>query len=194
MGGLGRATLGLYQGWRRLRDGVFTRAVGGAFAAFGRKNCLSLPITLHRPDHIHLGSRVYFGPGCWLQALVDEGDGDTRVEIGDGCSFAGFDVVSAVKRVVIEPGVLFARNVYVSDHVHEFTDPSRPIQEQGVAKVLPVVIEEGAWLGQNVVVCPGVRIGKGAVIGAGSVVNKDVPPRTLAVGSPARVVKELARA
>ncbi len=194
MGGLGRAAFGVYQAWRRLRDGVFSRTVGGAFAEFGPKSHIALPVTLHRPDRMRIGRGVFFGPGCWLQALVEDGDPDARVEIGDRCSFAGYDVVSAAKQIVIEPGVLFARNVYVSDHVHEFADPSRPIQEQGVAKVLEVVIEEGAWLGQNVVVCPGVRIGKGAVIGAGSVVNKDVPPRTLAVGSPARVVKELAGA
>lgn len=193
MGGLGRASLAIYHGWRRLRDGVFSRAAGGAFAEFGRNSHLSLPLTVHRPDHIHVGAGVYFGPGCWLQALA-EGDGDARVLIGDRCSFAGYDVLSAARRIVIEPGVLFARNVYVSDHVHESADPSRSIQEQGVAKVMEVVIEEGAWLGQNVVVCPGVRIGRGAVIGACSVVNTDVPARTLAVGSPARVVKQLAGA
>jgi acetyltransferase-like isoleucine patch superfamily enzyme len=194
MGGLGRAALSLYQGWRRVRDGVFSRAVGGAFERFGPRSHIALPVTLHRADRIAVGARVYFGPGCWLQALADEGDRDARVVIGDGCSFAGYDVVSAVKSVVIEPGVLLARNVYISDHVHEFGDAGRPIQEQGVAKVMPVVIEQGAWLGQNVVVCPGVRIGRGAVIGAGSVVNQNVPPRTLAVGAPARVVKDLAGA
>jgi acetyltransferase-like isoleucine patch superfamily enzyme len=191
MGGLGRMAFRVYQGWRRVRDGVFSRTAGSAFAAFGRKSHLSLPITVHRPERMHIGNGVYFGPGCWLQALVEQGDHDASVAIGDGCSFAGYDVVSAVKSIVIEPGVLFARNVYVSDHVHAFADASLPIQQQGVAKVLPVVIEQGAWLGQNVVVCPGVRIGRGAVVGAGSVVNADVPARTLAVGSPARVVKEL---
>ncbi len=192
MGGLGRATLGLYGSWQRLRNGVFSRAVRGAFAQCGPRCNFALPITIRRADHIHLGSGVFFGPGCWLQALPEAGDAAARLDIGDRCSFAGYDVLSAAKRIVIEPGVLFARNVYVSDHVHEFADPSRPIQEQGVAKVLEVVIEEGAWLGQNVVVCPGVRIGKGAVIGAGSVVNQNVPARTVAVGSPARVVKQLA--
>jgi acetyltransferase-like isoleucine patch superfamily enzyme len=190
MGGLGRAVFGLYHGWRRVRDGVFSRAAGSAFAAFGKRSHLALPITVHHPERVRVGHGVYFGPGCWLQALPEHGH-EASIAIGDGCSFAGYDCISAVKSVVIEPGVLFARNVYVSDHAHAFADASRAIQDQGVAKVMPVVIEQGAWLGQNVVVCPGVRIGRGAVIGAGSVVNSDVPPRTLAVGSPARVVKEL---
>ena len=205
MGGIGSTWLGIHRNWRRLRDGVFSRLARGGFASFGRKSHLSLPVTLHRADLIAVGAGVYFGPGCWLQALPQHGDGESaserdlrldrapRIEVGDRCSFAGYDVLSAARRIVVEPGVLFARNVYVSDHVHAFADPSRPIQDQGLAKVAEVVIEEGAWLGQNVVVCPGVRIGKGAVVGAGSVVNQDVPARTLAVGAPARVVKELAR-
>lgn len=194
MGGLGRTALGLYHGWRRIRDGVFSRAAAGAFAEFGGKSHIALPITVHGADRIRVGKGVYLGPGCWLQALHEAGAEPGRVRIGDRCSFAGYDVVSAAHSIVIEPGVLFARNVYISDHVHAFTDPSLPIQDQGLAKVGEVVIEAGAWLGQNVVVCPGVRIGKGAVIGAGSVVNQNVPARTVAVGAPARIVKQLAGA
>ena len=61
--------------------------------------------------------------------------------------------------------------------------------DQGLTKVAPVRIGRGAWLGQNVVVCPGVTIGEGAVIGANSVVNREIPPHSLAVGAPARVLR-----
>jgi len=193
MGSLGRAILSVYSNWRRVRDGAFSRLARGGFAQFGERSHLSLPIELRRPDRIHIGSGVYFGPGCWLQAVAAEDQEDAHLEIGDRCSFAGFDVVSAAKRIVIEPGVLFARNVYVSDHAHAFDDLSRPIQDQGVDKVEEVIIETGAWLGQNVVVCPGVRIGCGSVIGAGSVVNRDVPAHSIAVGAPAKVIKQAAR-
>jgi acetyltransferase-like isoleucine patch superfamily enzyme len=84
---------------------------------------------------------------------------------------------------------LLARNVYVSDHVHAFRDLERAVLEQGVDRVEPVEIGDGAWLGQNVVVCPGVSIGRGAVIGANSVVREDVPDYAVAVGAPARVVR-----
>lgn len=192
MGTVGRATLSIYQTWQRVRDGVFSRLARGGFAEFGKRSHLSLPVKLTRPDHIHVGRAVYFGPGCWLQALTEDGDQDARLEIGDDCSFAGFDVLSAAKRIVIEPGVLFARNVYISDHSHAFDDPSSPIKDQGVDRLAEVVIETGAWLGQNVVVCPGVRIGRGSVIGAGSFVNQDIPAHSVAVGAPAKVVKQLA--
>jgi acetyltransferase-like isoleucine patch superfamily enzyme len=53
-----------------------------------------------------------------------------------------------------------------------------------------VVIEDDVWLGYNVIVLPGVTIGKGSVIGAGSVVSKDIPPYSIAIGNPARVIKK----
>jgi maltose O-acetyltransferase len=61
----------------------------------------------------------------------------------------------------------------------------------GSESAAPITIADGAWLGGGVIVCPGVSIGAQAVVGAGSVVTRDVPPRVLAVGNPCRVVREL---
>jgi maltose O-acetyltransferase len=55
----------------------------------------------------------------------------------------------------------------------------------------PVIIEDYVWIGSKVVILPGVRIGRGAVIGAGSIVTKDIPPRCVAAGNPARVLRHL---
>ncbi|GMA34499.1 hypothetical protein GCM10025876_07030 [Demequina litorisediminis] len=56
----------------------------------------------------------------------------------------------------------------------------------------PIVIEDNVWLGGGVIVCPGVTIGKDSVVGAGSVVTKDIPPGVVAVGNPARVIRPVA--
>ena len=85
-----------------------------------------------------------------------------------------------------------ARGVYIADHSHAFADTARPVLEQGITGVAPVEIGDGAWLGENVVVGPGVRVGRGAVVGANSVVLADVPDFAVAVGAPARVVRQLA--
>ena len=82
-----------------------------------------------------------------------------------------------------------ARNAYIADHQHAFTDTTRAVLDQGIEKTAPVEIGDGAWLGENVVVGPGVRIGRGAVIGANAVVLADVPDHSVAVGAPARVVR-----
>ena len=104
---------------------------------------------------------------------------------------SGMCVISAVRQVFLEESVLLARNVYISDHIHKYSEIDVPILAQGLDKIKPVLIKRGAWLGQNVVVCPGVTIGVGAVVGANSVVNQDIPDYAVAVGSPAKVVKRI---
>ena len=81
------------------------------------------------------------------------------MSIGKGSSIAGGCVISAVRSVQLEDNVLLARNVYISDHMHKYTDTEIPVIAQGIDNIKPVLVKRGAWLGQNVVVCPGVTIG-----------------------------------
>lgn len=179
----------LYGYWVRLRDKLFSVAVSGAFESFGKRSVISVPVRLSGVHRISIGSGVGLGPGCWLQTLDPPGGGRPRLAIGDGVVSSGGTVLSAAREVVVERGVLFARNVYVGDHIHEYRDAGVAVQLQPLAKLAPIRIGEGAWLGQNVVVCPGVTIGRGSVIGANSVVTVSVPEFSLAVGAPARVVR-----
>ena len=174
---------------RRARRRCFATLAAGGFAEFGRGTAIETPVRLLGERRISIGSDVFVGPDCWLQTVVEGGDG-VALWIGDGSNIAGNCVISAVSHVRLGKKVLLARNVYISDHIHAYNDPSAPVLDQGVANVEPVNIEDGAWLGQNVVVCPGVRIGRGSVIGANAVVLDDVPDHSLAVGAPARVVRE----
>jgi lipopolysaccharide O-acetyltransferase len=179
----GACFLGLYRLAVRVRAKAFSLAVSGAFSSFGRRTVIQLPVRLHGERRIALGSDVFIGAGSWLQAL-----GDGWLEVGDGTSIAGGCVLSAAASVRLGRMVLMARNVYVSDHVHAYSDPTRAVLEQGLTRLEPVEIGDGAWLGENVVVCPGVTIGRGAVIGANAVVREDVPDHAVAVGVPAHVV------
>jgi acetyltransferase-like isoleucine patch superfamily enzyme len=149
------------------------------------------PIRLSGEHRIALGDHVFVGSGSWLQVIPETGNESVAISIGSGTSIAGACVISAVRSVIIEESVLLARNVYISDHIHKYTQYSTPILAQGLDKMLPVFIKRGAWLGQNVVVCPGVTIGKGTVIGANSVVTEDIPDYCVAAGAPARVVKAI---
>lgn len=183
--------LSLYKLWQRVYAKVFSLLTSGAFNEFGNGNILMLPVRLAGERRIAIGDNVYIGAGSWLQALPDGENKSPSLRIGSRTSMAGYCVLSAVRSVVLEDDVLLARNVYISDHIHKYTDPEIPIKDQGVDKVEPVLICRGAWLGQNVVICPGVRIGRNAVVGANSVVNSDVPDYSIAVGAPARVVKTI---
>ena len=187
----GRVSLRLYRFWVRARDKAFSGLAGGAFAAFGGRSVIQLPVRLGGEERIAIGSDVFVGSGSWLQALDGHGD-DVALEIGDGTSIVGGCVLSAAVSVRLGRKVLIARNGYISDHVHRYDDTSRAVLDQGIRGIEPVEICDGAWLGENVVVCPGVRIGRGAVVGANAVVLQDVPDFCVAVGSPARIVRSFA--
>jgi acetyltransferase-like isoleucine patch superfamily enzyme len=179
-----------YRSSIRLRRRIFSLLIGGCFAHFGRKTVVMYPLRLEGESRIAIGDHVFIGANSWLQTLPDGDNKSVAISIGNGTGSSGACVISAVRSVTLEESVLLARNVYISDHMHEHSDPNIPIKEQGVSKVAPVLIKRGAWLGQNVVVCPGVTIGQGAVIGANSVVLHDVPDFSVAVGTPAHVVKK----
>jgi acetyltransferase-like isoleucine patch superfamily enzyme len=189
---IGRATVVAHVEGRALRSKLFTIFARGAFAHVGARTVLELPIRLTGESGIAIGDDVYIGSGSWLQVLGGA-PGEPRLEIGDGTSIAGTCTISAAESVRLGERVLLARNVYIADHSHAFEDVHLPILDQGINRVAPVTIEDGAWLCENVVVCPGVRIGRGAVVGANSVVLQDVPDHAVAVGAPARVVREFGR-
>jgi lipopolysaccharide O-acetyltransferase len=183
---VGILSVAAYRGARRAYAKGFSLAVGGAFASFGRESVIEPPLRVGREDRIAIGSGVFIGSDCWLQA---HDEGDVAIEIGDGASIVGHCVISAVRSVRLGPRCLLARGVYISDHQHAFEDTTTAVRDQPKTKIAPVEIGAGAWLGENVVVGPGVRIGRGAVIGGNSVVLSDVPDYAVAVGSPARVVR-----
>ncbi|HEY1318217.1 MAG TPA: hypothetical protein VGF10_13420 [Gaiella sp.] len=190
---IGRWSLAFHTLVVRARGKLFSLRIAGGFAAFGSHTVLQLPIRLSGEARMAIGSDVFVGAGSWLQTL-DEGNSPVAIEIGDGTSFAGLCILSAAQSIRIGRRVSFARNVYVADHAHAYDHSSAPIMDQGITDVAPVEIGDGAWIGENVVILPGSRIGHGAAIGANSVVNGDIPPFSLALGSPARVIRRFAAA
>jgi acetyltransferase-like isoleucine patch superfamily enzyme len=186
----GRLTLSAVRELRRLYAHAYSHCSAGAFAGFGRHSVLEPPVRVAGAEHIRIGSGVWVGAGCWLHSVRPDADG-VVLELGDGTNLAGNCTLAAAASIRLGAHVLLARGVYIADHSHAFGDREQPIILQGIDRVAPIVVEDGCWLGQNVVVCPGVRIGRNAVIGANSVVTRDVPERCVAVGAPARVIRHL---
>lgn len=171
----------------------FSILIKGAFAQYGKNSVINLPLRISGESRIEIGDNVFIGANSWLQSLPDGGNKTIAIRIGNGVSIVGGITISAFRKIAIENNVLIAKNVYISDHMHKYDNLYQPIKSQGVTNISPVVIRSGAWIGQNAVVCPGVTIGIGAVIGANSVVTEDVPDFSLAAGAPARVVKKFSR-
>lgn len=175
---------------QRARDAAFSWLASTGFESFGARSRILLPFRVGNADRIAIGSDVLIGPGSWLIVPRLDHRGPA-IRIGDRVRMNETSI-SAIESVVIEDGVALARGVYISDHTHGFDLPDVFIRDQPLQRVAPVRICRGAWLGQNVVVMPGVTIGAGAVVGANSVVREDVPPRCVVAGAPARVIRQLA--
>jgi acetyltransferase-like isoleucine patch superfamily enzyme len=140
--------------------------------------------------------RVLIEPGVRVgrDSVIVAGAPDAVVEIGAGTKVNQRCFITAKRRIAIGRHVLFSNNVFICDHLHAFDDVDTPVMRQGATGAQPVEVGEGTWLGINVAILPGVRIGRHCVIGANSVVTDDVPDHAVAVGAPARVVRTLARA
>ncbi len=111
------------------------------------------------------------------------------IEIGPRTRLHG-SCVHAFERITIGANCLIAANCQIIDgngHDLSFDDVDRRIHTRGSSK--PVVIEDAVWLGTGVVVLPGVRIGRGSVVSANSVVTRNIPPMSIAMGNPAVVVR-----
>lgn len=160
------------------------------FGAFGFRSRLGRVRLLTGPRRIHIGKRVSIRSGARLEA-VGEDTGEARIVIGDGSS-AQFDFhCGAAKSVVIGKDVLIAGRVYITDHDHACDDPALPVSKCTKLVTEPVVIGDGAWLGEGCVILKGVKVGERAVVGANAVVTHDVEPWTVVGGVPAKFIKRL---
>jgi len=179
---------------------------GTSLARMNRKGFIAPSATIYHPD-IQLGANVFIGDRVIVFRAMDGGPvklgdrvcilRDTIIETGDGGSLTiGADAyihprcqLNAYKAPIeIGCGVLIAANCAFYPHNHGIA-PNRPIREQPLEAKGPIILGDHAWLGTGVIVLGGVRIGNGAVIGAGAVVTKDIPDGAIAFGVPARVVK-----
>ena len=130
--------------------------------------------------------KVSFGKRCTLCENVEVRTNFSEIQIGDSVSLNRNTLV--IGKVNIGSNVSIAPNCVVVGSNHNFGRTDIPIKEQKVSSK-GVVIGNDVWLGANVTVLDGVNIGTGCVIGAGAVVTKDVPPYSIAVGNPCRVIK-----
>jgi acetyltransferase-like isoleucine patch superfamily enzyme len=112
------------------------------------------------------------------------------LDIGDECFLGDECLLDLAEAIVLERQVTLAERVLILTHMNVgYAD--HPLQAQFPPRAAPVVVEQGSFLGAQVTVLPGVRIGRGSFVAAGSLVREDVPPGTLVAGVPARVVRAL---
>ena len=112
--------------------------------------------------------------------------------IGDNTEIGNHSTISAYNKIQIGNGVLTGPHVFIADHNHNYENPHKPIYMQGVKIKQNAIVKigDGTWIGTNAVIVGSVQIGKNCVIGANSVVTKNIPDYSIAVGCPATVIKK----
>ena len=146
---------------------------------------------------ISIGDGFYAGQMLWIEAVRSYGNAgyEPIIEIGHNVVCSQSVHIAANARITIRDGVLFGSRVHVTDHAHgtyqgeQQDSPDTPPALRALAPGRPVLIERNVWLGDGVVVLPGVTIGEGCIVGANSVVSRNLPPRVIAVGAPAVPIK-----
>ena len=142
---------------------------------------------LCRDKFRRFGDLAEFRPGAYAVAC-------SRIEIGNRVIIRPGSNLSADPDgagIIIEDDVLMGPCVYISAANHNFHSVESSIIDQGYSPSTPVILRRGCWIGANAIILPGVEIGENSVVGAGSVVTRPVPPRVVAAGNPARVIRSI---
>jgi acetyltransferase-like isoleucine patch superfamily enzyme len=159
------------------------------FGSYGKDVYIEPGVIINRPRYVHIGDHVRIKQNTNINVHPrGEESKDGILFIGKNVHITQGVIISAFHRIVIEDDVGIAPYCCIIDNSRKAVDIDRPLQEQDLVTG-PVHIGAGSWLAYNVCVLPNVTIGRRCVIGALSVVNSDIPDFSIAVGSPARVVK-----
>jgi acetyltransferase-like isoleucine patch superfamily enzyme len=146
---------------------------------------------IHGAEHIELGDDVRIGHRVRLQAVTSYNEQifSPALRIGRGTSLENDCMITCNTSVELGEHVMVAGNVFISDHEHQYQDAGRPVQAQDLTTDGGVVIGDGSHIGQNVCIIGRVTIGEHAVVGANSVVTRDVPAYSVVAGAPAKVIR-----
>lgn len=146
-------------------------------------------------SHIRWQSRIdvlpfnkfVLGSGSTIEDYCTINNGVGDIIVGENTLIGMGNTI--IGPITIGNNVIFAQNIVASALNHEYLDPNMPIHLQPIITGA-ITIEDDCWIAANAVITAGVRIGKHCVIGAGAVVTKDIPPYSVAVGNPAKILKQ----
>lgn len=151
--------------------------------ALGENVIFEEGVMIFHPENIAIGKNVYIGHRTILKGyyknLLTIGD---NTWIGQCCFFHSAGGIEIGKAVGIGP------NVQIITSAHQETDPEKPVLYEPLS-FKKVILKDGCDIGVGSIILPGVTVGEGAIIGAGSVVTKDIPDRAVAAGVPARIIR-----
>lgn len=174
---------------------VYTGYKQPLFLTIGHGSIIRPYVKKIQGNRISIGNNCDLGKNLWLSAIENYGNQvfSPSITIGDNCTFGDNNHIGSINYISIGEGLLTGQYVLIEDHQHSIqigeiksSSPSEsPLYSKG-----GISIGNNVWIGDKVTILGGVTIGDGAIIGANSVVLHDVPPHSVAVGAPARVIEK----
>lgn len=166
-----------------------------SFFLFPTARLIRFPFRIRGKSYVSVGAGFTTGFNCRVDAFTTNITGDYIITIGKNVQINDYVHLAAIEKLEIGDNVLIASKVFVTDHNHgsysgDFHDSPLSIPKERPLYSKPVSIEKNVWIGEFVCILPGVTIGEGSIIGAMSVVSRNIPPYSIAVGSPAKVIKK----
>ncbi|HMO51461.1 MAG TPA: acyltransferase [Kiritimatiellia bacterium] len=190
-------TLGrLLHAWRKLQTLCLGHYWRRRFSSCGERVSIGEGFQAYAPERITIGRDVIIAKRVTLRAMTTypwaqpPQEFSPSITLHDGCFINNGSQIVAIDRVTIGRNVMIAENCFIADNNHGWANPEAPIKHQPLTSKGPVTIGDDSWLGANVVVAAGVSIGRHCVIGANSVVTRDIPDHSMAAGAPARIIKQ----
>ena len=162
------------------------------FGCFGRGSVIKYPYRLWGKKNIKIGKKVFIAQNSFLSAVRNWGEKsyNPKLIIGDNTTIGSSFFATCINEIIIEKNVLISDMVFISDHIHDYFSVREPILRQKLKFKGKVLIKEGSFIGINAVIMPGVIIGRNSVVGASSVVTKNVPDYYVVTGNPAKPIKK----
>lgn len=176
-------------------DNIYTQYIVKQFKRCGENPLIQYSFTSKQGlKYISVGNDFYTASGLILEAYDThlESTYNPEIVIGDNVRIGNDCHIGCVNKIIIGNNVLIASKVFITDHFHGETTTESiklPPNSRKVISKGAVIIEDNVWIGECVAIMPNVKIGKNAIIGANSVVTKNVPENAVVAGNPAKILK-----
>ncbi len=184
--------------FQNLLQWVYTGYFTKKFQYWGNSSKMGFKMHICGEEMIKVLDNVFIGSGTSLTAFATNNDKrKVKIVIGNDCMIGDDSHITATNSIIIGSGLLTGKSVLISDNAHgnpsenellKIDPKMRPLFSKG-----GIVIGNNVWIGEKAAIMPGVTIGDGAIIGANAVVTHNIPPYTIAVGCPAKIIKRSER-
>lgn len=181
-----------YSVGERLMDKAASAHFSARLGSIGENHFVAYPVFLRHPECVTVGKGFWAGPSLRVEAWREfqSAKYSPRIAIGDNVIVNYFVHIGAINAISIGNDVLIGSGVLITDHSHgTVEDLGRVVPRcRSLVSKGPVRIEDNVWIGEHACILGGVTIGENAIIGANTVVTRDVAPGAVVGGSPARLL------